>query len=62
MFATHELALRCGALALDEHPMLNSDVQLHLEFVHHHLQTLSGTTQRHGTKNGCAAYISREFS
>jgi hypothetical protein len=42
--------------------MLTSDTQLHLELVQHHLQTLPGTTQSHGTKNGGAAYISREFS
>jgi hypothetical protein len=42
--------------------MLTSDVQLHRELVQHHLQTLPGTTQRQGTKNGGAAYISREFS
>jgi hypothetical protein len=28
----------------DEHPMLTSDAQLHLELVQHHLQTLPGTT------------------
>jgi hypothetical protein len=38
--------------------MLTSDVQLHLELLQHHLQTLPGTTQRQGTKSGGAAYIS----
>jgi hypothetical protein len=46
----------------DEHPMLTSDAQLHLELVQHHLQTLPGTTQSHSIKSGAAAYISREVS
>jgi hypothetical protein len=58
----HELALRCGAPASDEHLMLTSDVKLHLEPLQHHLQTLLDTSQRYDTKNGCAAYISQEFS
>jgi hypothetical protein len=58
----YELALRRGIPTPDEHPMLTSDAQLHLELVQHHLQTLPGTTQSHGTKSGGAAYISREFS
>jgi hypothetical protein len=42
----YELALRRGIPTPDEHPMLTSDVQLHLELVQHHLQTLPSTTQR----------------
>jgi hypothetical protein len=40
MECRHELALRRGVPASDEHSMLTSDVQLHLELVQHHLQTL----------------------
>jgi hypothetical protein len=58
----HELALRRGAPTSDEHPMLTSDVQLHLEPLQHHLQTLLDTLQRHDTKSGCAGYTSQEFS
>jgi hypothetical protein len=41
--------------------MLTSDLQLHIEPLHHHLQTLLDILQRHGTESGCAAYISQEF-
>jgi hypothetical protein len=41
--------------------MLTSDVQLHLQLVQHHLQTLHDTTQKQGTKNGGVAYILLEF-
>jgi hypothetical protein len=58
----HKLALRRGAPASEEHPMLTSDTQLHLKLVQHHLQILPDTTQSHGTKNACATYTSREFS
>jgi hypothetical protein len=33
----HELALWRGVLAYDEHLMLTSDIQLHLNLVQHHL-------------------------
>jgi hypothetical protein len=58
----HELALRHGVPTPDEHPMLTSDIQLHLEPLQHHLQTLLDTLQRQGTNSGCAAHISQEFS
>jgi hypothetical protein len=58
----HELAFRCRAPTSDEHPMLTSDVQLHLEPLQHHLKTLLDSFQRHNTKSGCAAYTSQEFS
>jgi hypothetical protein len=61
MECRHELAFRCGAQASDEHLMLTSDLQLHLEPLLHHLQILLDTLQRHDTKSGCAAYASQEF-
>jgi hypothetical protein len=58
----YELALRRGVPRPSEHPILTSDILLHLQLVQHHLQTLPDTTQKQGTKNGGVAYISREFS
>jgi hypothetical protein len=56
----HELDLQREISTPDEHPMLTSDTQLHLELVQHHLQTLPGTTQSHCTKSGgCCLHFAR---
>jgi hypothetical protein len=55
MECNHEVALRRGPQAFDEHLMLTKDLQVHLGPLHHHLQTLLDSLMRHGTKSECAA-------
>jgi hypothetical protein len=52
MECIHELAFRREVQASDEHLMLTNDLQLHLEPLQHHLQTLLSSSLKHSTRVG----------